>query len=135
MYIIKQIYNSDRRFHIFKLKNININQTYHNAKYHEIIATTFATISVLIVIIFDTLCYTNSFNIITIGNSIAYCVPLVTTNYMVLQFCTYSMLLKQRFKWLNLQLKTIKQLCARHKYQTVQFVHQKNILSEIPKDA
>lgn len=133
LHIIEHIYNCDKRFQILKIKS-DISSSYLKQQRYATAGTLFASTSVLIVFVFDVLCYADKFNVTVVGNNIAYCVPLITTNCMLLQFCTYAMVLKQRFKWLNLKLKTAKQFCVGLKYgEPAQFAQTGRIL-EVQKE-
>lgn len=73
------------------------------------ILTTFA---VLLVVALEENTYSNSIvDINEFGDFVTYCLPLFTTSFMLLQFCTYLAIIKQRYNWLNQQIENIASLC------------------------
>lgn len=103
--------------HDFQTLNLvsNIEGKYERLRIKAIASSTIASLAVTYVIIFDGLTYGKPYlNVIIVGDFIAYWMPILCTSFMVLQFCTFVALLKERFTWLNLQLKKIAFLSAKH---------------------
>lgn len=50
-----------------------------------------------------------------IGDTVLNRLPAVYSSYTLLQFCSFLAILKQRFKWLNRNLKKIARICSKTK--------------------
>lgn len=93
----------------------NIEQTHKRLKLKVVAATLFTTLFIIYVIIFDGLTYAKPYvNAIVVGDFLTYWTPTFCTSYLVLQFCTFTTLLKERFEWLNNQLKKLAYLSSKH---------------------
>jgi hypothetical protein len=53
---------------------------------------------------FDFTLFANELDFILIGDVMAYTFPIVTALIIVTQFCLMTLLIKQRFSWLNQKL-------------------------------
>lgn len=80
---------------------------------------TAVTISVALfvsyVFTFDTFTYQKPYvNAIVVGDFLTYWMPIICSSCLVLQFCTFAVLLIERFEWVNDQLKKLTFLCSKH---------------------
>lgn len=92
----------------------NITKTYKTMKLRVIFAATITTIIVMIVMILEEITYFSSKAaiVLEIGVFVTYCLPLMCTTAMLLQFCTFLAIIKQRYSWLNQKIENIAALCS-----------------------
>lgn len=92
---------------------VDVTKTYKETKLKVIIAITLASLLLVFVIIFNAETYNPSYmNVNVFGDYVTYCMPLICTSYMLLQFCTFLVILKQRYTWLNNKITNIAVLCS-----------------------
>lgn len=93
----------------------NLTQSYKRLKVKILAATLFTTLFIIYVIVFDGLTYSKPHvDAIVVGDFLTYWSPTFCTSYLVLQFCAFVTLLKERFEWLNNQLKKLAFLTTKH---------------------
>lgn len=93
----------------------NLTESYKRLKLKILAATVFTTLFIIYVIVFDGLTYGKPYvNAIVVGDFLTYWTPTFCTSYLVLQFCTFVTLLKERFEWLNNQLKKLAFITTKH---------------------
>lgn len=111
---MKQLRSIDEDFK--KLNFVeNIEAKYKFMRLKVVVATVLTTLFVTYVIVFDGLTYGKPYvDPIVVGDFLSYWMPTICTSYLILQFCTFVALLKQRFGWLNKQLKKVAFLCSKH---------------------
>lgn len=77
-----------------------------------IIAVILATLIVSSVIILEEITFSFSEVLqVKFGDNVVYCLPVVFISCMVIQFCTFLAIIKQRYTWLNKQIEDIALLC------------------------
>lgn len=93
----------------------NLEGKYKRIRIKTITATVLTTLFIIYVNLFDGLTYGKPYvNAIVVGDFLTYWMPTFCTSYMVLQFCSFVALLKERFEWLNSQLKKLAFLTSKH---------------------
>lgn len=81
---------------------LRVSDSYRSAFYLNLIASIIAVVSATIVVIGDAMTYYKKRkHYRSIGYLIAYSIPLITNNLMLLQFCTIVLIIKRRFQWTN----------------------------------
>lgn len=93
----------------------DLEEKYKHMRSKVMAATVFTTLFICYVLIFDGLTYGKpDVNEIVVGDFLTYWTPIFCTSYLVLQFCSFAALLKERFKWLNNHLEKLAYLSSKH---------------------
>lgn len=129
--LLKFIIKLDKEFYTPRMRE-NIVKAYNRAKAYSILATVITILASIFLAVTDALTYSTAetSHVIEIGYFIAYCVPLFTMNFMLLQFFVLALTLRQRFKWLNDILHEVVVNCCLLKNQfstTVSILHIINL--------
>lgn len=108
-----------------KISNIvqHVTQTYKFRRAQLVALITLTLLLLTLIIIFEEGTYysNHAIDVNVVSHCSAYAMPLICTSFMVLQFCTFIATIKQRYSWLNKQIKEISKMCNRelsHKQNT-----------------
>lgn len=105
MKVIKDLYTLDKKLKLSP-------QTYKNMRLTSIIAIASSTLVMSIILILEEVTFVLNDEItVEIGDNIAYCLPIVYTSYVLIQFCSILGIIKQRYHRLNQQIEEIAILC------------------------
>lgn len=78
-----------------------LSDSYRSTFNFNLMASITAAVSAAAVLAVDAITYQLKENFLSIGYFIAYCIPLITNNLMLLQFCTIILVVRKRFEWIN----------------------------------
>ena len=88
----------------------DITKEYAVSKKYTIIAVLVAILLIVTYVVIDVVLFVEEVTFSSVGSEIvAYVYPLITMIIMILQFATMALLIKQKFKWINLKLRQIQE--------------------------